>query len=74
VKDKYGSDYEPSESEEDFSSEDSDAEFITPEVDVAILKTLARIKKEDPKLYQSEGNVFEGAFQVISSQFSSCRS
>ncbi|PLW51921.1 hypothetical protein PCANC_01954 [Puccinia coronata f. sp. avenae] len=59
LKDKYGSDYEPSESEEDFSSEDSDAEFITPEVDVAILKTLARIKKEDPKLYQSEGNVFE---------------
>ncbi|WAR52415.1 hypothetical protein PtB15_1B857 [Puccinia triticina] len=59
LKDKYGSDYEASESEEDFSSEDSDAEFITPEVDVAILKTLARIKKEDPKLYQSKGNVFE---------------
>ncbi|EFP77203.2 hypothetical protein PGT21_009875 [Puccinia graminis f. sp. tritici] len=59
LKDKYGSDYEPSESEEDFSSEDSDAEFITPEVDVAILKTLARIKKEDPKLYEQDGNVFE---------------
>lgn len=65
VKDKYGSDYEPSESEEDFSSEDSDAEFITPEVDVAILKTLARIKKQDPKLYQSEGNVFEGSFENV---------
>ncbi|KAI7962943.1 hypothetical protein MJO28_001037 [Puccinia striiformis f. sp. tritici] len=60
LKDKYGEDYEPSEDDdEDFSSEDSDAEFITPEVDVAILKTLARIKKQDPKLYQPEGNFFE---------------
>ncbi|KAI9601545.1 hypothetical protein H4Q26_001369 [Puccinia striiformis f. sp. tritici PST-130] len=60
LKDKYGEDYEPSEDDdEDFSSEDSDAEFITPEVDVAILKTLARIKKHDPKLYQPDGNFFE---------------
>ncbi|MBW0523322.1 hypothetical protein O181_063037 [Austropuccinia psidii MF-1] len=59
LRDKYGEDFEPSESEEDFSSEDSDAEFLTPEVDAAILKTLARIKKADSKLYEGQDDVFQ---------------
>ncbi|EGG06722.1 uncharacterized protein MELLADRAFT_86393 [Melampsora larici-populina 98AG31] len=58
LKDKYGPDYEESE-DEDLSSEDSDAEFITPEVDAAILKTLARIKRSDPTLYEGGQPVFQ---------------
>lgn len=66
VKDKYGDDYEASDSDdEDLSSEDSDAEFITPEVDAAILKTLARIKRSDPSVYQADQPVFQGPYLII---------
>ncbi|CAH7688086.1 KRI1-like family-domain-containing protein [Phakopsora pachyrhizi] len=59
LKDKYGEDYEPSDSDESLSSEDSDAELVTPEVDAAIFKTLARIKMADPKLYSGQDEVFQ---------------
>ncbi|KAH9815248.1 KRI1-like family-domain-containing protein [Melampsora americana] len=59
LKDKYGEGYEEESEDEDLSSEDSDAEFITPEVDAAILKTLARIKRSDPTLYEGDQPVFQ---------------
>jgi protein KRI1 len=64
VKDKYGSDAElddvyEEDSEED-ESEDEDGEELTPAMDVAILKTLAKIKNKDPEIYDSSKNVFEG--------------
>ncbi|POW17370.1 hypothetical protein PSTT_00732 [Puccinia striiformis] len=47
LKDKYGEDYEPSEDDdEDFSSEDSDAEFITPEVDCSCPLVYFEIEEE----------------------------
>lgn len=64
MKDKYGSDAElddkyDEDSEED-ESEDEDGEELTPAMDVAILKTLAKIKNKDPEIYESGRNVFEG--------------
>jgi protein KRI1 len=68
VKEKYGSDAdtdEPnsgdsaSDSESD-ESEDEDGEELTPAVDAAILRTLARIKSRDPGIYDIDRNVFEG--------------
>ena len=64
VKDKYGSDAEFEDSEEedseDLESEDEDGEELTPAVDVAILRTLARIKGRDPAIYDTEAAVFQG--------------
>ncbi|EIN06607.1 Krr1-domain-containing protein [Punctularia strigosozonata HHB-11173 SS5] len=63
LKDKYGSDFdenelEASEDSEDLESEDEDGEELTPAVDAAILRTLARIKKRDPAIYGKD-NIFE---------------
>ncbi|KAI0001049.1 KRI1-like family-domain-containing protein [Russula vinacea] len=67
LKEKYGSDAdtdEPnsgdsaSDSESD-ESEDEDGEELTPAVDAAILRTLARIKSRDPGIYDIDRNVFE---------------
>ena len=62
---KYGSDAEEvnseSDSEED-ESEDEDGEELTPAVDAAILRTLARIKRKDPEIYNSKTGIFEGTF------------
>ena len=65
MKAKYGSDYEEddiseSDSESD-ESEDEDGEELTPAVDAAILRTLARIKRKDPEIYDSKTNIFQGA-------------
>lgn len=64
VEEKYGPDYDEDEdsetdSEED-ESEDEDGEELTPTVDAAILRTLARIKRKDPAIYNSEQNIFGG--------------
>jgi len=63
VKAKYGSDAEESDittdSESD-ESEDEDGEELTPAVDAAILRTLARIRNRDPAIYDSEKNIFGG--------------
>jgi hypothetical protein len=65
VKDKYGSDAELADEYEDDSeedeSEDEDGEELTLAMDVAILKTLAKIKNKDPEIYDSSKNVFEGS-------------
>ncbi|KAJ3726986.1 KRI1-like family C-terminal-domain-containing protein [Lentinula raphanica] len=60
---KYGSDGEEddedeTDSEED-ESEDEDGEELTPAVDAAILRTLARIKRKDPEIYDSKTGIFE---------------
>ena len=64
MKDKYGSDAElgdeDEEDEEDDESEDEYGEELTPAMDVAILKTLAKIKNKDPEIYDSSKNIFEG--------------
>ncbi|KII95576.1 hypothetical protein PLICRDRAFT_170210 [Plicaturopsis crispa FD-325 SS-3] len=64
LKEKYGSDYEGSGSEEETDSEedvseDEDGEELTPAVDAAILRTLARIKRKDPAIYDAQKPVFE---------------
>jgi len=61
VKEKYGSDAEEDEEEdsEDAESEDEDGEELTPAVDAAILRTLARIKRRDPDIYDRNKSIFE---------------
>jgi len=73
VKAKYGSDYDPNTSGSELStdsesaeSEDEDGEELTPKVDAAILRTLARIKKRDPAIYDSSKNIFGGMFSSSS--------
>lgn len=64
VKEKYGSDVDEadadSEDSEDAESEDEDGEELTPAMDAAILRTLARIKRKDPAIYEAGKDVFEG--------------
>lgn len=63
MKDKYGSDIgeedDDSEDSED-TTEDEDGEELTPAVDAAILRTLARIKRKDPSIYETGKDVFQG--------------
>ncbi|KAH8115288.1 KRI1-like family C-terminal-domain-containing protein [Phellopilus nigrolimitatus] len=63
LKEKYGSDGgeddEDSEDSEENTSEDEDGEELTPALDAAILRTLARIKRKDPGIYDAEKDVFE---------------
>ncbi|RDB25162.1 Protein kri1 [Hypsizygus marmoreus] len=65
LKEKYGSDYgEDEDEDEDDSdsesdeSEDEDGEELTPILDAAILRTLARIRRKDPEIYDAEKNIF----------------
>ncbi|KZS87753.1 Krr1-domain-containing protein [Sistotremastrum niveocremeum HHB9708] len=47
------------EDSEDEESEDEDGEELTPATEVAILRTLARIRKRDPRIYESGVNIFQ---------------
>ncbi|PBK77884.1 hypothetical protein ARMSODRAFT_924095 [Armillaria solidipes] len=64
LKAKYGSDAEEDDDDEEETdsesaeSEDEDGEELTPAVDAAILRTLARIKRKDPDIYNSEKSIF----------------
>ncbi|KAF8953200.1 KRI1-like family C-terminal-domain-containing protein [Flammula alnicola] len=63
LKAKYGSDYDPDASDfstdsESDESEDEHGEELTPAVDAAILRTLARIKKKDPAIYDTQKDIF----------------
>lgn len=64
MKEKYGSDVEEDdeddEDSEEAESEDEDGEELTPAVDAAILRTLARIKRKDPAIYEQGKDVFDG--------------
>jgi hypothetical protein len=70
VKDKYGSDYEEGDGDDDeedseeLESEDEDGDELTPAMDAAILRTLARIKRKDPAIYDAEKGVFDGMFSA----------
>jgi len=72
VKEKYGSDADTDDLDSDDSdsesdeSEDEDGEELTPALDAAILRTLARIKARDPGIYDTGRNVFEGTTFVFS--------
>ncbi|KAJ3508823.1 hypothetical protein NLJ89_g5548 [Agrocybe chaxingu] len=71
LKAKYGSDYDPDESSTDSESaesEDEDGEELTPAVDAAILRTLARIKKKDPAIYDPQKNIFGEEREKIASK------
>ncbi|KAF5355471.1 hypothetical protein D9758_006312 [Tetrapyrgos nigripes] len=64
LKAKYGSDYDEDDDEDETNSEsdeseDEDGEELTPAVDAAILRTLAKIKRKDPEIYDSKLGVFE---------------
>ncbi|KDR76334.1 hypothetical protein GALMADRAFT_247726 [Galerina marginata CBS 339.88] len=72
---KYGSDYDPDASDAELStdsesaeSEDEHGEELTPAVDVAILRTLARIKRKDPEIYDSEKNIFGQESERLATQ------
>ncbi|KAM0753786.1 Krr1-domain-containing protein [Meredithblackwellia eburnea MCA 4105] len=62
LQDKYGKDYQlddDEDSEEDLSDDDEDAELVTPQVDAAILRTLAKIRNKDPSVYEEGREVFD---------------
>lgn len=68
MKDKYGSDAELDEDEEDSEeeTEDEDGDELTPAIDVAMLRTLAKIRSKDPSIYDSKKNIFEGGLPFLS--------
>ena len=71
VKEKYGSDADTDDLNSDISdsesdeSEDEDGEELTPALDAAILRTLARIKARDPGIYDASRSVLEGMFPPL---------
>lgn len=78
MKEKYGSDFNESDLDESTDSEsaeseDEDGEELTPAVDAAILRTLARIRKKDPSIYDSKKNIYGGerafSFSLFVSHF-----
>ncbi|CAE6474455.1 unnamed protein product [Rhizoctonia solani] len=61
LKEKYGSDFEK-EDESDSESDETEDEYgeeLTPAVDAALLRTLAKIRRKDPEIYDSEVGVFD---------------
>ncbi|KAI5123787.1 hypothetical protein M0805_009082 [Coniferiporia weirii] len=75
LKEKYGSDVDEddeqdSEDSEEDTEEDEDGEELTPALDAAILRTLARIKRKDPDIYNAEKDVFEEEQQKTTGSFS----
>ncbi|GAA5887517.1 hypothetical protein JCM6882_001437 [Rhodosporidiobolus microsporus] len=76
LQDKYGKDYQfddDDDDSEDLSSDDEDAEFVTPSVDAAILATLAKIRAKDPAVYDNGRNVFDEE-EARTTSFSSTKS
>ncbi|KAG8742935.1 hypothetical protein FRC10_000723 [Ceratobasidium sp. 414] len=61
LKEKYGPDFEGEEEEGDSESDESEDEYgeeLTPAVDAALLRTLAKIRRKDPEIYDSSVGVF----------------
>ncbi|KAK4055204.1 Kinetochore protein Spc24 [Microbotryomycetes sp. JL201] len=73
LQDKYGKDMslqdlqDDSEDSESLSDDDSDAELVTPAVDAAILRTLAKIRNKDPSVYEQGRQVFDEEESAIGS-------
>lgn len=67
VKEKYGSDVDEEDEDgsetnsEEAGSEDEYGEELTPAVDAAILRTLAKIKRKDTDIYNADKGIFEGS-------------
>lgn len=61
MEEKLDEDESDSDSEEG-GDEDEDGDELTAAADVAIFKTLAKIRNKDPVIYQSDVNVFERQF------------
>ena len=69
MKDKYGEEAarqkisqegnEESDDESSSSSEDEDAEALTEEIEKDFFKTMACLKKKDPRIYDHETNFFD---------------
>ncbi|KAJ3562427.1 hypothetical protein NP233_g9583 [Leucocoprinus birnbaumii] len=55
---------------ESAESEDEDGEELTPAVDAAILRTLARIRQKDPSIYESGKSVFDEEQEKLASKAS----
>jgi protein KRI1 len=47
------------ETESSGTEEDEEAQLLTEEMDLAIMDTIARIKKKDPRIYDSKAKFFE---------------
>lgn len=68
MKDKYGDNVNEediehgSEGEDDSEdeTEDEEGEELTPAVDAAFFRTLARIKEKNPAIYDAQKAIFEG--------------
>ena len=65
MKETYGSDAEEEDlvsetDSESAESEDEHGDELTPAMDAAILRTMARIKRKDPSIYDEKKDVFEG--------------
>ncbi|KAG5440912.1 hypothetical protein PCK2_000067 [Pneumocystis canis] len=56
LKEKYGSDVE---NIEDSETEDETGDLATPSMDVAILKTILKIRNKDPDIYKQDVNFYE---------------
>ncbi len=71
MKEKLGSDFEEGDEEDSESdeSEDSVGEELTPATDVAILRTLAKIKRKDPSIYNKDAQIFERGMLSIAFDF-----
>jgi protein KRI1 len=65
VEEKLGSDVGLTDSEDETEEdEDEDGDDLTAAADVAIFKTLAKIRDKDPVIYQKDINVFERELSV----------
>ncbi|XP_044577993.1 protein KRI1 homolog [Cotesia glomerata] len=58
---KYGDDFKGSGDDTSSSEDDEDAHLLTDEIDKQIFKTLAYLKKKDPKIYDSNVEFFPPA-------------
>ncbi|KAK2462934.1 hypothetical protein APHAL10511_005132 [Amanita phalloides] len=73
LKDKYGSDFDEEEGSDESTdsesdeSEDEDGEDLTPAVDAALLRTLARIKRRDPTIYEPGKAVYNEEEEKVTS-------
>jgi len=68
VEEKVGSEADSTDSEEGVE-EDEEGDELTPAADVAIFKTLAKIRDKDPVIYEKDVNVFEQEESRLSGKF-----
>jgi protein KRI1 len=54
--------HNPSDSDSESSSEEEDenGELLTPEMDIEIMRTIAAIRRKDPRVYQKDAVFYSG--------------